>query len=97
MLSAEDAAVLQEYMSYVVESGTASKLKNDSYEAAGKTGSAEFSSSSNSSHSWFVGYAHQDGKPDIAVAIIVEDSGIGSEYAVPIAKEIFDAYYSSEE
>lgn len=97
LLSEEDAAILQEYMSYVVESGTASKLKSDSYDVAGKTGSAEFSSSSDSSHSWFVGYAHREGKPDIAVAIIVEDSGIGSEYAVPIAKEIFDAYYSSEE
>ena len=30
---------------------------------------------------------------DIAVAVIVEDSGSGSEYAVPIAKKIFDAYY----
>lgn len=97
LLSGNDAAILQEYMSYVVETGTAKKLKNDSYEVAGKTGSAEFSSSSDSSHSWFVGYAHQDGKPDVAVAIIVEDSGVGSEYAVPIAQEIFDAYYSSVE
>lgn len=97
LLSGNEAAVLQEYMSYVVEAGTAKKLKNDRYEVAGKTGSAEFSSSSNSSHSWFVGYAHQEGKPDIAVSIIVEDSGVGSEYAVPIAQEIFDAYYSSEE
>lgn len=97
LLSENDAAILQEYMSYVVENGTAKKLYNDSYEAAGKTGSAEFSSSSDSSHSWFVGYAHQEGKPDIAVSIIVEDSGVGSEYAVPIAQEIFDAYYSNYE
>ena len=46
-----------------------------------------------SSHAWFVGYAHREDKEDIAVAIIVEDSGSGSEYAVPIAKKIFDAYY----
>lgn len=97
LLSGEDAKALQECMSYVVETGTAKKLKNDSYEVAGKTGSAEFSSTSDASHSWFVGYAHQDGKPDIAVSIIVEDSGVGSEYAVPIAQEIFDAYYSNYE
>lgn len=97
LLSENDAKVMQEYMSYVVETGTAKKLKNDSYEVAGKTGSAEFSSTSDSSHSWFVGYAHQDGKPDIVVSIIVEDSGVGSEYAVPIAQEIFDAYYSNYE
>lgn len=93
LMSADEAAVLQEYMRVVVEEGTATKLLNDSYEVYGKTGSAEFSSSSDSTHSWFVGYAHQDGKQDIAVAIIVEDSGIGSEYAVPIAQEIFDKYY----
>ena len=97
LLSENDAAILQQYMKAVVDEGTATKLKNDNYEVAGKTGSAEFSSSSDSTHSWFVGYAHKDGKPDIAVAIIVEDSGIGSEYAVPIAQEIFDEYYKEEE
>lgn len=65
-------------------------------EAAGKTGSAEFSSSSDATHSWFVGYAHNGEEPDIAVAVIVENSGVGSEYAVPIAKQIFDAYYTWE-
>lgn len=97
LISESDANVLQEYMRAVVEEGTATKLLNDSYEVYGKTGSAEFSSSSNAAHSWFVGYAHQEGKKDIAVAIIVEDSGIGSEYAVPIAKEIFDEYYIEKE
>ena len=95
LLSTEDAAILQEYMEYVVETGTAKRLKNDSYEVAGKTGSAEFSTGSDSSHSWFVGYAHEAGKADIVIAVIVEDSGIGSEYAVPIAQEIFDAYYNN--
>lgn len=96
LLSGRDAALMQEYMSYVVETGTAEKLYGQSYEAAGKTGSAEFSSTSKSSHSWFVGYAHREDKTDIAVAIIVEDSGTGSEYAVPIAKKIFDAYYTED-
>ena len=96
LLSESDASVLQEYMRYVVEEGTATKLKSDSYEAAGKTGSAEFSSSSDATHSWFVGYAHSGEEPDIAVAVIVENSGVGSEYAVPIAKQIFDAYYTWE-
>lgn len=33
LLSESDASVLQEYMRYVVEEGTATKLKSDSYEA----------------------------------------------------------------
>ncbi|MFR4126788.1 MAG: penicillin-binding transpeptidase domain-containing protein [Roseburia inulinivorans] len=62
--------------------------------AAGKTGTAEYSNVlQRLPHAWFVGYAHREDKEDIAVAVIVEDSGSGSEYAVPIAKKIFDAYY----
>lgn len=97
LISEEYAAILKDYMAAVVESGTGQKLKGQNYEAAGKTGSAEFSTGSNSAHSWFVGFAHQEGKEDIAVAVLVEDSGIGSEYAVPIAKEIFDSYYENYE
>ena len=94
LMSESDASILQEYMSYVVEEGTGSRLSGQSYEAAGKTGSAEYSTGADSSHSWFVGYAHRKDKADIAIAVIVERAGVGSEYAVPIAKEVFDAYYS---
>ena len=80
-------------MAAVVSEGTGSVLSGRSYTVAGKTGTAEFSTSSKASHAWFVGYAHREDKEDIAVAVIVEDSGSGSEYAVPIAKKIFDAYY----
>ena len=94
ILSAEDTTLLQSFMEDVVSEGTGEKLKGQSYTAAGKTGTAEFQTSSKSAHSWFVGYADREDKEDIAVAIIVEDSGAGSEYAVPIAKKIFDTYYS---
>ncbi len=96
LISAEDAAILREYMRAAVEEGTAKQLLSDAYEAFGKTGSAEFSTTSKASHSWFSGYAHREGKPDIVVTAIVEDSGVGSEFAVPIAREIFDAYYNEE-
>lgn len=93
LLSAQDAAFMQRFMEEVVLDGTAEQLAGQSYTAAGKTGTAEFSTSSKAAHSWFVGYAHRKDKEDIVVSIIVENSGSGSEYAVPIAKRIFDAYY----
>ena len=93
LLSTEDASLMQTFMREVVEDGTGERLSGQSYTAAGKTGTAEVSTSSKASHAWFVGYAHREDKEDIAVAIVVEDSGSGSEYAVPIAKKIFDAYY----
>lgn len=93
LMTAKEASVLQEYMKEVVEIGTGSKLKGMSYQAYGKTGSAEYGTNKGDSHAWFVGYAHREDKEDIAIAVIVEEAGIGSAYAVPVAKSIFDMYY----
>lgn len=93
LVTSEEAAILQEYMKEVVQTGTGSKLKDMSYEAYGKTGSAEFGTNKGDSHAWFAGYAHREDKEDIAIAVIVEGAGIGSAYAVPVAKNIFDTYY----
>lgn len=92
LFTAQEAESLQEYMRAVTEEGTASALKSDRYEAAGKTGTAEYSSDKSKSHAWFTGYVKGE-KPALAVCVIVEGAGSGSEYAVPIAKKIFDAYY----
>lgn len=93
LMTEEEAAILQDYMYEVVQSGTGSKLKGMSYDAYGKTGSAEYGTNKGDSHAWFVGYAHREDKEDIAIAVIVEGAGIGSTYAVPIAKNVFDMYY----
>lgn len=83
---------LSQYMKRTVEDGTASKLASDSYVAYGKTGTAQTTSDLDQTNAWFVGYAEADGK-EIAIAVVVEDSGTGSSYAVPIAKKIFDLYF----
>ena len=92
LMTAEEAAVLTEYMTETVLSGTGSKLQNEVYTAAGKTGSAEYSKDKSKSHAWFVGFSNV-AAPDLVVCVIVEGAGAGSEYAVPIAKKMFDAYY----
>ena len=94
-MTENEAQILTQMMIQVVESGTASKLKGLSYTAAGKTGSAEFNSSTSDSHAWFTGFAPAE-DPEISVTIIVEDAGSGGSYAVPIAKRIFDAYFDVE-
>ncbi len=93
VLSQKEADILQEYMKEVVEDGTGSVLKDAGYDAYGKTGSAEFGANKGDSHAWFVGYAKKEGKPDIAVAVIMEGAGAGSSHAAPAAKQIFDAYF----
>lgn len=94
-MTAEEAGILADFMTRTVEEGTASALSGQSYTAAGKTGSAEYeiSEEQKSTHSWFVGYSNVS-NPDIVVSVIAEDGGSGSETAVPIAKSIFDAYYT---
>lgn len=93
LLTAEEAAFLEEYMRAVVTSGTANKLDCEEYEAFGKTGTAQVSDTTDQTNAWFVGYAKQEGFEDIAIAVIVEDSGSGKKYAVPAAKKVLDAYY----
>lgn len=89
-MTKDQAAVITDYMKEVVESGTGTALKTSRYEAAGKTGSAEYDSTG-ASHAWFTGFAPAD-NPKVAISVIVERSGTGSEYAVPIAKKLFDSY-----
>ena len=85
-------AILSEYMSATVEEGTATRLNKDAYTAYGKTGTAQTTNDLNETNAWFIGYAEHEGK-EIAIAVIVEDSGEGSAYAVPIAEKIFDLYF----
>ena len=91
LMTTNEANLLGKLMKTVVDYGTASALSGRGYTAAGKTGSAEFDENG-SSHSWFIGYSNVDA-PDMAVAVIVENGGTGSEAAVPIAASLFDAYY----
>lgn len=95
LMTSEESQILTDLMIQVVEVGTASKLSDLSYTVAGKTGSAEYDSSKEYSHSWFTGFAPAE-NPEIAVTIIMEEAGTGSAYAVPVAKRIFDAYFDVE-
>ena len=94
ILPLEETKVLDEYMKNVVLNGTGSKLNGGNYTAAGKTGSAEFSNVKGESHAWFTGYAYNESIGEIAVTIIVENGGAGSETAVPIARQLFDRYFN---
>ena len=81
-LDAGAIAQLRTMMREVVTSGTGTGLKDVKGKPVyGKTGTAEFDSSSKDTHSWFIGY-----QGDIAFAVMVQKGGTGAEAAVPIVK-----------
>lgn len=91
LMKASEVEIMQSLMDEVVVSGTATRLINDKFTVAGKTGSAEYGTKGDS-HSWFVGYAPSE-NPEIAISVLIEGGGSGAELAVPITKKILNDYY----
>ena len=89
--------VIQRAMIDVVSNqrGTANfRLRGLRIPVAGKTGTAE--SGSGDPHAWFAGYtmaSESTNKPDIAIAVILENQGEGSDWAAPVFQRIVETYY----
>jgi len=76
------------------ERGTAHYAFSDlPVSVAGKTGTAE--NPSGVPHAWFVGYAPAD-RPQIAMAVIVENAGQGTAVAVPRFRTLAEAFLGIE-
>jgi len=95
-LKQENLKVIQDAMREVVTNprGTAYfRLSTLNIPMAGKTGTVE--TGFTEPHAWFAGYtlANRQGKPDIAIAVVVENKGEGSDWAAPIFKRIVEIYF----
>ena len=97
LFDVKDAGILKEYLRGVVTSGTALNLSYGNYTAYGKTGTAETISNYNvdseaSDHSWFVGWAEQDGKK-MVLCVMIEKAQDTWGSAAQFSQEIFDYYF----
>jgi penicillin-binding protein 2 len=59
----------------------------------GKTGTAQNTGAL--PHAWFIGYTsvQNPNRPDIAIAVLIENIGDGSEFAAPIFRRLVDVYF----
>ncbi len=94
-LSAQNLAVIQDGMRRVTNApgGTARATFYGWPGVAGKTGTAQ--DLPRPPHAWFTGYTflERSDKPDIAVTVVVENAGEGSEIAAPIFRRILEIYF----
>jgi penicillin-binding protein 2 len=96
-LRSDRLAAIQQAMQMVINNprGTAHyRLLGLNFPIAGKTGTAQ--SGSGLPHAWFIGYTMDEQnshQPDIAIAVILENAGEGSDFAAPIFRAIVETYY----
>jgi len=86
--------IVREGMRQTVTQGSGRSLSVLSVTAAGKTGTAQWSSKK-SPHAWFIGFAPYE-NPQLAITVLVEEGVEGSTMAAPIARDILDWYFKNQ-
>lgn len=88
--SAEFVQVAREGMREAVKTGSARGISTLPISAGGKTGTAQWNSNRNT-HAWFTSFAPFE-EPEIVVTVLIEEGGEGSSVAVPVAREVLQAW-----
>jgi len=89
-----DPSILQivsEGMRQTITAGSACSLQSVPVAVAGKTGTAQWSSTK-ANMAWFTGFAPYD-QPKIVITVLVEEGGEGSSIAVPIVNQVLTWYF----
>ena len=83
------AATVRDLMISVVQNGSGTRAAVKGVTVAGKTGTAE-ASKKEQTHAWFIAFAPAE-SPTVAMAIILENAGVGGQVAAPAAKGVLEA------
>ena len=94
LFSPSEAEFLKSYLRAVVTQGTGYAVYPGNFQAYGKTGTAQKENDEKGSydHSWFAGWAENNGQK-LAVCVILEDADEAGTRAVYLTKDIFDYYF----
>ena len=108
-IQCKNILLIKNAMIDVVKIGTAHRaFKNTFYKSAGKTGTAQVynlretkymlkqTSDKLKDHALFIGFAPAE-KPEISIALLLENSGWGGSIAAPLARKIFDMWLKKNE
>ena len=82
------ANTVRDMMVAVVKSGSGTRAAISGVSVAGKTGTAE-AGKSVQTHAWFIGFAPA-ASPRVAIAIVLENAGVGGQVAAPAAKQVLE-------
>ncbi len=88
------AAKVREMMVGVVESGSGGRARLAGTKVAGKTGTAE-AGKAVQTHAWFIAFAPAE-NPEVAVAVLLENAGLGGRVAAPAAKQVMEVALSAK-
>lgn len=91
IVSTEVINTVRQGLNAVTEYGTAKMMQSAIVKVAGKTGTAQFENNTKE-HAWYTCYAPAD-NPQIAVTVMLEGGGEGSDVAVPIALKLVNEYF----
>ncbi len=99
-VSPENLATIQQAMTNVVRVTTATayrKFLGLNINIAGKTGTAS-TGRTEESHAWFVGYTFEEREnlPDIAIVVVLDFAGEGSDIAAPVFRRIVETYFRGQ-
>ncbi|MBI3547754.1 MAG: penicillin-binding protein 2 [Elusimicrobia bacterium] len=84
--------LLKSSLEDVVRVGTGGKVNTPGLVIGGKTGTAQ---NPGKDHAWFVGYAGKPGEaPSLALAVLVQFGGHGSDAATPVARDFIRAAFA---
>ncbi len=98
LTTATDSATahqVRDVMIATVEAGSGTRARVPGVEVAGKTGTAE-SGKSRTTDAWFIAFAPAK-DPTVALAVLIEEGGVGGRVAAPAAQPVLRAALKAQE